>query len=97
MTDGFDVSSRKFVVSGRVQGVGFRAYSARVARALHLDGGASNLEDGRVVVWAKGPIHALDRLESALWEGPRFSRVGSVEISDVPLPDDLAAEADVTF
>lgn len=97
MTDGFEVAARKFVVSGRVQGVGFRAYSARAARALHLDGGASNMEDGRVVVWARGPIHALDRLESALWEGSRLSRVASVEISDVPLPDDLAAEADVTF
>lgn len=97
MTDGFEVVSRKFVVTGRVQGVGFRAYSARAARALHLEGGASNLDNGRVVVWAKGPIHALDRLEAALWGGSRLSRVSSVETEDTPLPDDLATEADVTF
>jgi acylphosphatase len=97
VSDGFEVSARKFVVSGRVQGVGFRAYSARAARALRLAGGAVNLDDGRVVVWAQGPVHALDRLEAALWEGSRLSRVGAVEIEDGPLPDDLDEVADVTF
>jgi acylphosphatase len=97
VTDGFDASERRFVVTGRVQGVGFRAYSARAARALRLAGGAANMDDGSVVVWARGPIHALDRLEAALWEGSRLSRVDRVVTTDGPLSDDIEALADVTF
>ncbi len=80
---GWTVVRRRYVVSGRVQGVGYRAYAARVARALRLSGGALNLEDGRVLVLAEGPAHALDRLESALAEGPRLSRVDAVEVTPV--------------
>lgn len=80
MTDGFAHGCRRFVVSGRVQGVGFRAYAARVAYALRLRGGARNLDDGGVEVVAAGPEHALDRLESALAEGPRMSRVDRVAV-----------------
>ncbi len=97
MTDGFDVVARKYLVSGRVQGVGFRAYAARVARSLGLGGGASNLPEGGVVVWARGPIHALDRLEAALWQGPRLSRVDKVDVSEEPLPEGIEDEADVAF
>lgn len=97
MTDGFDEGARKFVVTGRVQGVGFRAFSARAARALRLAGGAVNLDDGSVVVWARGAVHALDRLEAALWEGSRLSRVDRVSVTEEPLPGDLDAQADVTF
>jgi acylphosphatase len=97
VTDGFDVSARKYVVTGRVQGVGFRAYAARVARALRLQGGASNLDDGSVVVWAKGPVHALDRLEAALWEGSRLARVDRVETVETPVPDGIDDAADLTF
>ena len=97
MTDGFEVSARKYVVTGRVQGVGFRAYSARVARALRLSGGAANLDDGSVAVWAQGPIHALERLEAALWEGSRLSRVDRVAATEAPVPDGIEMLADVTF
>jgi acylphosphatase len=85
---GWSVSTRRFVVTGRVQGVGYRAFAARAARALHLSGGASNLEDGRVEVVAHGPGHALDRLEAALSEGSRFARVDRVDVealAEVPL------------
>ncbi|HEX7579299.1 MAG TPA: acylphosphatase [Thermoanaerobaculia bacterium] len=95
--DGFEETARKFVATGRVQGVGFRAYSARVARALRLSGGASNLEDGSVVVWARGPRHALDRLEAALWEGSRLSRIEKVVVTECPMPDGIETLADVTF
>lgn len=77
---GWNVSVRRFVVTGRVQGVGYRAFAARAARALRLAGGASNLEDGRVEVVARGPVHALDRLEAALAEGSRFARVDRVDV-----------------
>jgi acylphosphatase len=80
---GWSLCVRRFVVAGRVQGVGYRAFAARVARALHLSGGASNLEDGRVEVVAHGPVHALDRLEAALSEGSRFARVDRVDVESL--------------
>ena len=80
---GFAVEARRFVVRGRVQGVGFRAFAARTASGLRLTGGATNLPGGGVRVAASGPAHALDRLEAALWEGPRLARVDSVETAVV--------------
>lgn len=90
MSGGFESDARRWLVSGRVQGVGYRAFAARTARGLGLSGGASNLSDGRVLVVAEGPAHALDRLEAALWEGPRFARVQRIEASAASLADVLA-------
>jgi acylphosphatase len=83
---GWDLSVRRFRVSGRVQGVGYRAFVARAARALRLSGGAVNLDDGRVEIIAQGPAHALDRLEAALAEGSRFARVDRVEVEVLAAP-----------
>lgn len=96
MTDGFGSGARRWVVSGRVQGVGYRAFAARTARGLGLSGGASNLSDGRVLVVAEGPVHALDRLEAALWEGPRFARVQRIEASDAS-PEEVRGAFDAEF
>lgn len=71
-------------MAGRVQGVGYRAFAARAARGLRLRGGAANLDDGRVLVVAAGPRHALERLEAILWEGPRLARVDTVEAEELP-------------
>jgi acylphosphatase len=79
--------------------VGYRAFAARVARALKLRGGALNLDDGRVEVVASGAVHALDRLEAALGEGPRLARVGRVDVEILavpPSPEEIAA-CDVEF
>jgi acylphosphatase len=96
---GWGTAARRFRVSGRVQGVGYRAFAARVARALKLRGGALNLDDGRVEVVASGAVHALDRLEAALGEGPRLARVGRVDVEILavpPSPEEIAA-CDVEF
>jgi acylphosphatase len=78
-----------------VQGVGYRAFAARAARALHLTGGAANLDDGRVEVVAQGPQHALVRLEAALSEGSRFARVDRVEVEPLAaLPPDASWDVD---
>jgi acylphosphatase len=93
-SEGWRGAARRWRVTGRVQGVGFRAFAARVARALALSGGARNLEDGGVEIIASGPVHALDRLEAALGEGPRLSRVSHVDIealSSPPSPEELSA------
>jgi acylphosphatase len=92
---GWDLSARRFRVSGRVQGVGYRAFAARAARALRLSGGASNLDDGRVEVVAQGPAHALERLEAALGEGSRLARVDRVEVEVLGvLPADASWDVD---
>ena len=91
MSGGFESETRRWTVSGRVQGVGYRAFAARTARGLGLTGGASNLPDGRVVVVAEGPAHAIERLEAALWEGPRFARVQRVDAEPATLAEALGA------
>ena len=82
MTDGWERKLRRYTVSGRVQGVGYRAFAARAARSLGLSGGATNLSDGRVEIVVYGALHALERLESALREGPRFARVDEVQAEE---------------
>ncbi len=73
----------RFLVSGLVQGVGFRWFVARQARALGLTGYARNLPDGRVeVVAAAADAGALARLEERLRAGPAQARVEAVERED---------------
>ena len=73
----------RFVVSGLVQGVGFRWFVARHARALGLSGYARNLPDGRVEGVAAGEDEdALGRREERLRAGPAHSRVEQVTRDD---------------
>ncbi len=75
--------TRRYVVAGLVQGVGFRWFVARHARGLGLAGYARNLADGRVEVVAAGSDAAtLARLEELLRAGPAHARVDSVEAQD---------------
>ena len=69
----------RFLVSGKVQGVFFRASTREQALKLGLSGYAKNLPDGRVEVLAEGDASALDALERWLHVGPPMARVGSVE------------------
>ena len=72
----------RFLVTGQVQGVGYRWFVARHARGLALAGYASNLADGRVEVVACGAEAALARLEELLRSGPANARVTAVERAD---------------
>lgn len=75
--------TRRFLVGGMVQGVGFRWFVARHARGLGLAGFARNLPDGRVeVVATGGDDAALARLEALLRAGPAHARVEEVEWED---------------
>jgi acylphosphatase len=76
----------KFLVSGMVQGVGFRWFVARHARALGLVGYARNLADGRVEVVVSGPEESLPALEQLLRAGPAHAQVEGVERSSEPAP-----------
>lgn len=67
------------LVSGKVQGVGYRMYVQRHARDLGLAGSAENLTDGRVEVVAEGDQADLERLLHWLRRGPPFARVEDVQ------------------
>ena len=68
------------MVSGQVQGVGYRAFARKHALELGLAGYAENLSDGRVEVVAEGPEEALEHLLHFLRQGPRLSKVEEVEV-----------------
>lgn len=65
-------------VEGRVQGVGFRWWTARTAESLGLRGWVRNLPDGAVEVHLAGPRGAVERMEEALRLGPGGARVDRV-------------------
>jgi len=69
----------RYVVRGRVQGVGYRYFVLRQADVIGVSGFARNLPDGGVEVVAEGSDEALARLETALREGPAFAEVANVE------------------
>ena len=71
-------STRRFTVTGRVQGVFFRDSTRRVAESLSLVGHAINLSDGSVEVLACGDRDALASLEEWLHEGPPLASVTAV-------------------
>jgi acylphosphatase len=72
--------SKRYLVSGRVQRVGFRASARAEAERLGLHGYARNLPDGRVEVLAAGEPSALEALETWLWQGPALARVDEVVV-----------------
>ncbi len=73
------VASFRYLVRGRVQGVGYRYFVRRSAQSLGLDGFVRNLPDGSVEVVAEGSEQALAGLEEALRTGPAFAAVDSCE------------------
>lgn len=82
-------TGRRCLVSGRVQGVFFRASTARQATALGLVGHAVNLRDGRVEVIAFGPERAVDELCEWLHQGPPSARVEAVAVEAITMPASL--------
>ncbi len=83
---------RRWLISGRVQGVFFRESTRRKAAGLTLSGHAFNLPDGRVEVVACGALDSLDQLERWLHEGPPDARVDQIETLPPP-PSEMAPKA----
>jgi acylphosphatase len=73
---------RRYLVSGRVQGVGFRWFVEREARLIGVGGWVRNLDDGAVEVLASGTNAQLGSLYEKLKEGPRAARIDEVEVED---------------
>jgi acylphosphatase len=76
------IITRHLIISGRVQGVGFRAFVHHHAEKLELDGFVRNLRDGTVEALIMGEADRVEALISACREGPPASRVEKVEISN---------------
>ena len=76
------LTSRRFVISGRVQGVGFRYFVQSAAVRESIRGWVRNLDDGRVEVAAAGDGNAMARFEDALRRGPPGARVDRVEVDE---------------
>jgi acylphosphatase len=72
--------ARRFVINGRVQGVGFRWFTQEAATREGATGWVRNLPDGSVEAWVEGEADAVTRLERALRAGPRGARVDRVYV-----------------
>ena len=74
--------ARRYRVTGRVQGVGFRYFVWREAETLGVHGWVRNMADGTVEALARGTKEDLGRFQDRLQEGPRWSRVISVSVAE---------------
>ena len=77
----------KYVVRGRVPGVGFRSFVEHVAVSLGVRGWAGNRDDGTVEVYAVGAPEQLSEFSRYLWKGPRMSHVRNVEEMEAPVEE----------
>jgi acylphosphatase len=84
-----DRKTRRYLVTGRVQGVGFRWFVEREARILGIKGWVRMRSDGFVDVLASGTREQLSAFHKKLLEGPRASRVDNVDVADMPDVQDL--------
>jgi acylphosphatase len=85
------VICKRCLVSGRVQGVYYRASTVRLAAELGLKGYARNLPDGRVEVLACGEPQAVERLLAWLWDGPSAAGVTAVDVQDAAAGEAIPA------
>ncbi len=75
--------ARRYVIAGRVQGVGFRWFTHDAAAREGLHGWVRNLADGSVEVVVEGDDASVDRLEAAVRRGPGSARVERLDVEDI--------------
>jgi acylphosphatase len=74
------IVARRFLIGGRVQGVGFRMFAEDAAVREGVHGYVRNTNDGRVEVLVEGDQEAVDRIELALRRGPAGARVQTFDV-----------------
>jgi acylphosphatase len=74
--------AKRFVIGGRVQGVGFRWFTHDAAAREGVHGWVRNLADGRVEVFVEGDAESVQRLEAAVRRGPASARVETMETEE---------------
>lgn len=79
--------ARRYLISGRVQGVGYRYFAERAARGIGVTGWACNRDDGSVEVHANGSLRQLDDLESRLRQGPPHADVRGFEAMEAAVTE----------
>ncbi len=84
------MKATRLLITGTVQGVGFRAHAERAAGPLGIRGHVRNLPDGRVEVVAAGAPEDLSLFLQRVREGPRGGRVERIEVSETTLEDACA-------
>ena len=77
------MSQKRLLISGRVQGVFFRASTRETAKALGVKGYARNLPDGRVEVIAEAPSEVMEKFIAWCHQGPEAAEITAVSISDI--------------
>jgi acylphosphatase len=80
-----ELSACKYLISGEVQGVGFRYFARRKAAELQLAGWVRNLPDGCVEAYAIGTAASLDTFEKALRQGPPAGEVRDMQTESAPV------------
>jgi acylphosphatase len=98
---------KHYLVTGRVQGVGFRNFVYKQARGLGVRGQVRNLVDGRVEILAQGDVNAMKAFDVAVARGPMIANVTKLETrelrtsdvneADKSLADTLASTRDFTI
>jgi acylphosphatase len=83
------MSLRHYLVSGRVQGVGFRRFVEKQAKEYEVSGIVRNLEDGRVEFYARGKDEDLEEFDRAVRRGPMLSAVRDVVTRTLDKPEGL--------
>lgn len=73
------IVARKFIISGLVQGVGFRFFTQRAAARHQIRGYVKNLDDGNVEAFAEGDEKAVEDFKHDLTAGPTYSKVRHIE------------------
>ena len=74
--------ARRYVIGGRVQGVGFRMFAEAAAAREGLDGWVQNLADGRLEVSVEGEAESVERFERAIAHGPPGARVRKLQVDE---------------
>ena len=82
------MSSKRLIISGRVQGVGYRAWMADQANTLGIDGWVRNTADGSVEALISGTADAVEELARNCRRGPRFAQVEAIEEEIAPPPEE---------
>lgn len=77
--------ARRFIISGSVQGVGYRFFAMRAAARHQVLGTVRNLPDSRVEVMAEGERAAMDEFKKELTAGPTLAQVSDIEETDLPV------------
>ena len=89
--------ARRYLISGIVQGVGFRYFTQDEAERMRLSGYVRNLRDGRVEVYAIGSQENLARLRTSLERGPRGAMVQHVVEESAEIDPRFAKEFSITY